>query len=364
MSPDLQNYNRAILLTAPSPAAIAVIRILGPAVSAFLTNHFSRPTKLHHCVHADLFDESHQVLDDAVIVTHSTGADLNLHGGPWVVRSVLELLSRQGFQILPTSTGTLPPEALDSPLDTIDSEVESHLPIARTDLAVRALLSQPTAWKNLLNNPTPASLHTALNDPSLHHLLHPPRVAIVGTANVGKSTLANQLFSQARSIVADLPGTTRDYIAELANINGLAITLLDTPGQRSTPDPIEQTAISQSTPHIAAADLLLLVLDASRGLDPEQLQMLTRYPAAIIILNKIDKSPSFNLPNAISTIACKGQGLAEVRTAICKFFNCADLDPTQARCWTPRQRTLLTSRVIPNIDSPQTAPAAPPPPTA
>ena len=55
-------------------------------------------------------------------------------------------------------------------------------------------------------------------------------VAIVGPPNVGKSTLANRLFGQARSITADQPGTTRDWVGGVADIVGLAVTLVDTPG--------------------------------------------------------------------------------------------------------------------------------------
>src|SRR6185503_2714425 len=95
-------------------------------------------------------------------------------------------------------------------------------------------------------------------------MLHPPRVAIVGEANVGKSTLANQLFAQERSITADLPGTTRDWVGEVANVDGLPVTLVDTPGVRETADEVEREAIARSGEQVAAADLILLVLDATR----------------------------------------------------------------------------------------------------
>ena len=102
-----------------------------------------------------------------------------------------------------------------------------------------------------------ADLPAILADRSLWWLLHPPRVAIVGRPNVGKSTLANQLFARERSITADLPGTTRDWVGELADVNGLAVMLVDTPGLRDAADPIERAAIAGARGQIAAADLVV-----------------------------------------------------------------------------------------------------------
>ena len=106
--------------------------------------------------------------------------------------------------------------------DPLEQEVLMSLPLARTELTLRMLLAQPAAWDRLIARP-PAKAETEniLADRALHWLLHPPRVAIVGAANVGKSTLANQLFGQQRSITVDLPGTTRDWVGETANLDGL-----------------------------------------------------------------------------------------------------------------------------------------------
>ena len=136
-----------------------------------------------------------------------------------------------------------------------------------------------------------------MRDVSLDRLLGLPRVAIAGAANVGKSTLANQLFAQERSITADRAGTTRDWVGDVANVDGLAVMLLDTPGLRATGDPIERTAIARSRPQIEAADLVLLVLDAARPLEPEQRPLLDAFPDALRIANKADRKP-LGTPNA------------------------------------------------------------------
>ena len=103
------NPNRAYLLTPPGPAAIAVVRLVGPAVPTFLKAHFSKQPVEQRCVHGDLIDEG-QVLDDPVIVLLPGGqsADVNLHGGPWVVQSVLDLARREGFDVIPNSEPPVP----------------------------------------------------------------------------------------------------------------------------------------------------------------------------------------------------------------------------------------------------------------
>jgi tRNA modification GTPase len=180
-----------------------------------------------------------------------------------------------------------------------------------------------------------------LADRSLIHLLHPPRVAIVGAANVGKSTLANQLFAQERSITADLPGTTRDWVGEIANLDGLAVMLVDTPGVRPTDDAIERAAIERSGRVVGQADLVLLVLDATRPLEPEQGPLLRIYPDSIQVVNKTDQQTASDW-SGIRTVATTGQGVDELRAAIRRrFLGDEPFDPTRPRWWTERQRAIL-----------------------
>src|SRR5260370_980944 len=81
------------------------------------------------------------------------------------------------------------------------------------------------------------------------------RRAVAGLPNVGKSTVANQLFAEERSITADVAGTTRDWVGEIANIDGLAVVLVDTPGIREASDPIEKVVIERSDTELRGADL-------------------------------------------------------------------------------------------------------------
>jgi tRNA modification GTPase len=342
------NPNRAILLTPLGPAAIAVVRFAGPATAEFLRRHFSKEIKPGRCVHGTLTDGARVIDDPVVVALPNGGADVNVHGGPWVVRSVLELARRKGFDVHEPGEGSTPQEATDGDMP-LEREIAAQLPLARTELGIRVLLAQASAWEgflaNKITNPSERSerIRQILEDMSLWHLLHPPTVAIVGAANVGKSTLANQLFGQERSITADLAGTTRDWVGEIANVDGLPVMLMDTPGIRATEDAIEQTAIARSRQQIEGSQLVVLVLDATAPLEPEQSRLLAAYPQAIRVVNKSDRPSILNASSldAIHTVATTGKGVNELRRAIAKYFGCAEMDPGQPRWWTERQRMML-----------------------
>jgi tRNA modification GTPase len=358
--------NRAYLLTPPGAGAIAVVRILGPAAPSFLARHFSKPVKASRAVHADLCD-GQTVLDDPVVVgLPGGGADVSLHGGPWVVESVLALLRKEGFEVTQTNEddpdSPLPLDAVDG-ANVLEREVNAHLPLARTELGVRILIGQPAAWDAFVRRATPgpadgahlarrmqraeeikSEISAVLADNGLWWLLHPPRVAIIGAPNVGKSTLANRLFGRDRVITADVPGTTRDWVGETANLDGLAVTLVDTPGIRQTEDAVEAQAIKRSGEQIKGADLVVVVVDASRPLEGEQAAVLEAWPNALRVINKMDGPAAWDLPLAggVKTVATSGQGVDGLRQAIRgRFGIVAGMDTTWPRWWTPRQKTVL-----------------------
>ena len=337
--------NVAMVLTPPGAGAIAVVRILGPATMEFLRQHFSREARVGRCVHGMLRDGATEVDDPVVVMLpEARGADINLHGGSWVVRCALELARRAGFELIESSEAPVALEAVDGE-SLLEREAMAHLPLARTELGVTALLAQPQAWREFqqrFETMDSSSLQRIMADRALWWLLHPPRVAIVGAANVGKSTLANQLFAQERSITADVPGTTRDWVGEIANVNGLPIMLVDTPGQRETEDAIERQAIHQSRQKISEADLVVLVLDGSAALK-SQSPLIASYPNALVVLNKADQPAAFDASamNALPTVATSGVGVADLREKIVAHFGCEELDMHQPRWWTQRQRDCL-----------------------
>lgn len=341
--------DRAIVLTPPGAAAIAVVRLVGPGVRKFLREHFSREAGVDRAVHGKLADGA-TMLDDPVVVFDPERqiADINLHGGAWIVCAVLELARRDGFEVIERPSLPLDLLSVDA-TSPIEIEVLTHLPMAATELAIRVLLAQPAAWKAFQQRTASQlrAIDRILGDRSLHWLLNRPRVAIVGAANVGKSTLANQLFAQERSITADLPGTTRDWVGEIANIDGLAVMLMDTPGQRETSDSIESEAILRSSGEIERADLALLVLDASHPLEPDQLPLLPRYPQALRVVNKIDRPHAWDISSfeGIRTVATVEYGVDRLRREILSRFGCDDLSIDMPRCWTARQQEILKRAV-------------------
>jgi len=117
------------------------------------------------------------------------------------------------------------------------------------------------------------------------------RVAIVGRPNVGKSSLLNCLLRTNRAIVTDIPGTTRDTLEEMLNLQGIPVVLVDTAGiAAGTRDPIERLGIERSRAALEQADLALLVLDASQppGSADRDIAALLNGKPAIVVLNKID----------------------------------------------------------------------------
>jgi tRNA modification GTPase len=333
--------NSAIVLTPRGTGAIAVVRLRGPGVRDFLARHFSRQVVLGQCVHGRLKDGLVE-LDDPIVVTGPSGdwVDFNLHGGIWVVESVLELARREGFEEIELNANGLPETAVDGD-SVLETEMLAHLPLATTELALSALLAQPKAWEGKL--PEPAEM---LADEALWRLLHPPRIAIIGRPNVGKSTLANRLFGQERSITADVPGTTRDWVGEMANLDGLAAMLLDTPGTRESEDLLEQVAIAQSLHETQEVDLRIWVLDAT---DLPASEPPKKADSNLVVINKIDRLADVtraalaNWHHAIQISALSGQGMPLLIEQIHRRFGLINFDRAKPRWWTDRHRNCLKS---------------------
>lgn len=116
------------------------------------------------------------------------------------------------------------------------------------------------------------------------------RVVICGKPNVGKSSILNALLRFPRAIVTDVAGTTRDVLEEGANILGVPVNLIDTAGILNPRDKIEEEAVRRSRMSIDSADVVLLVLDASRPLETVDFEMLLQVKRRplIIVENKAD----------------------------------------------------------------------------
>ncbi len=150
------------------------------------------------------------------------------------------------------------------------------------------------------------------------------RTAIVGRPNVGKSSLLNALLRTERAIVTPIPGTTRDTLEETAVIGGVPLVLIDTAGITATRDPVERLGVARSEQAIAAADLVLLVLDGSEppaAQDREVAAMLDGR-AAVVVVNKADlpavPGAEAILPGRplVRIAALTGQGLEDLEHTV------------------------------------------------
>jgi small GTP-binding protein len=325
-------------------SAIAVVRIRGSRVAGFLQRFFSKSPAAGRCVHGELRDGRSQI-DDCLVVVSDDGnwADLCLHGGAWVIESVLLLAEREGFEVLEAKL-PVAAEGLDEAAGEMEREMLMHLPLARNEPAIRMLLDQPNAWRAALKSGIDAA--AVLKDRTLWRLLHPGQIAIVGEPNVGKSTLANRLFGQQRSITADVPGTTRDWVGEMADVAGMPAVLIDTPGLRQTEDAIERAAISASGQKISESDLAITVLDATWASRSPGCTS-GAWQAGIIVVNKIDLPAGWDFQSldAIRISAKTGQGIDDLCVAIHRRMGIGRLDESRPRWWTERQRAVLTEAI-------------------
>ena len=123
------------------------------------------------------------------------------------------------------------------------------------------------------------------------------RTVILGKPNAGKSSLMNVLVGEDRAIVTDIAGTTRDILEEHIYLQGISLNVVDTAGIRSTSDVVEKIGVERAMEAARDADLIIYVVDGSRELDENDLQImeLIRERKAVVLLNKSDLEPVVSL---------------------------------------------------------------------
>lgn len=160
------------------------------------------------------------------------------------------------------------------------------------------------------------------------------KTAIVGKPNVGKSSLLNMLSGGERAIVTEIAGTTRDIIEEYVSLSGIPLRLLDTAGIRETDDIVEKIGVEKSKKCIDEADLVIVMLDASRGMDDEDRQIIedTKDKKRIIIINKTDLSEDNHeikkeLGEEVVEISAKnGDGMDRLAEIISRMYSLGDME--------------------------------------
>jgi tRNA modification GTPase len=292
------------LVSPPRPGAVAIFDCTGDLESAFHTLGFqSLPV-------GNVAIRTIPNIDSTLVARFSsTFMQVMPHGGPAVVHALLSLLAANAAE----ASNPDYPEAASA----IEEEMLRALARAASPAAIDLLLEQPARWARAFPNLAPHQLPDGEPEPRdllLRHLISPPLVVAWGGANIGKSSLCNALAHREASIVADEPGTTRDHVGVLLELDGLTVRYVDTPGVRNTPDPIEREAAAAAADLASAADLFLLCGDPSTP--PPSPPTSGRPPApSLTVCLRRDLGPPTWHPE-ISTAAKLGVGLDELARTI------------------------------------------------
>jgi tRNA modification GTPase len=354
------------IATPPGRGGIGVVRLSGPEAASIghrLITHRGRlePRRA-------TFTRTEAV--DQVVATYFpsprsyTGEDvleLSAHGSPVVLRTIVEKATTCGARLAEPGEFTFR-AFLNGRIDLMQAEAIADLVDAVTPLQARAAFDQleGTLTRTIAGIDASlfdliARLEASVDFPDEgYHFVEPGalgiridevlarvtdllcaarrgrlvreglQVAIVGRPNVGKSSLFNALVGTARAIVTDVPGTTRDLVTEMIDLDGLRVTLVDTAGLRNTDDVVEAEGVARSRAAVSVADLVLVVVDEDAG-EPVELAGSRYAPRHVIVQNKCDLGRPHR---GIRVSAKTGAGLAELRKAIAAAL---DIDPDRER---------------------------------
>ena len=238
--------------TAPRPGAIAVAHLAGDeaAVERVLAALTGRAAPAP----GELAWRRLGAIDDGVVARVAPGHALVMpHAGPRI-RALLDArMGELGAGAVPAGPSGDPyPEASDD----LERRMLATLARAASPLAIDLLAAQPARWRAAGWTPGHEGDPDA-RDLRLRRLVDPPRVAIVGPANAGKSTLLNALAGRTVAIAHDEPGTTRDAVCARIDLAGVVADVFDTPGVRERMDPVERAASELAARALAHADLVV-----------------------------------------------------------------------------------------------------------
>jgi tRNA modification GTPase len=164
-------------------------------------------------------------------------------------------------------------------------------------------------------------------------------IAVVGRPNVGKSTVFNRLLGSDRAIVTDVPGTTRDVLAETVSVGGVPVTLVDTAGAREATDPVEREGVRRAARAREVADLVLVVLDRSCALEADDFRVLGADEGRprVVVANKSDLASAWDGSvdalrdrEVVEVSALSGEGFERLTAALGRALCRTDATETPA----------------------------------
>lgn len=181
--------------------------------------------------------------------------------------------------------------------------------------------------------------------------------AIVGRPNVGKSSLLNRLLNEEKAIVTNIEGTTRDIVEGEILIDGIKINIIDTAGIRKTDDVVESIGVKKSLDIINKATLTLLLLDNSKELTKDDLELLemTKDRTSIVVINKDDLESKLDLTklknrNIIYINTLSNDGIESLKNEIKKLFNLEKLDTSDYNYITNVRQIAKIKECLVNIE--------------
>jgi tRNA modification GTPase len=358
--------------TPPGRGGIGVVRISGPeaaSIALAMTGRRDPFTPRHATLTHVKSSTASPASIDRVVVTffpapHSyTGedvAEISAHGSPVLLRAIVSEGMRQGARLAEPGEFTLR-AYLNERIDLVQAEAVRDLVNAVTPLQARAAFDQLEGTltasireidRRLLE--LTARLEASLDFPDegyhfveghaaageiatvasqigvllqsgergrlIREGLH---VVLAGRPNTGKSSLFNALAGAGRAIVTDVPGTTRDLLTEVVDVDGVPVTIVDTAGARLAPgDAIEAEGIARAQAAREIASVVVLLLDGSQPLtsdDHALLEDTSRLPR-VVAINKSDLpeawTPEDLQASTLKVSVLTGAGLAELRSAV------------------------------------------------
>ena len=378
----------AAIATAQGRGGVGVIRVSGRNIAAIAQGVLGKLPAPRHATYGDFINENGVVLDQGIALyfpaPHSyTGEEvleLQGHGGLAVLQLLLQRCLGLGARL--AQPGEFTRRAfLNDKLDLAQAESVADLIDATTTEAARsamrslhgdfsaaihglvdelvnlrmlveAMLDFPeedvdavdanrrdTLLQNIRSR-LQQTLDAARQGSLLREGAH---VALAGQPNVGKSSLLNRLSGEEVALVSDVPGTTRDVIRQAIQIRGVPLHILDTAGLRESRDAVENMGIARTHQTLLRADLILLLLDASRGMTPEDENILAGLPADIprlLVFNKADLLQEHNNApaGAVYVSAKTGTGIDELRAKLLELIGWRD---QESGAFMARERHLL-----------------------
>lgn len=346
----------AALASGRPPAALAIIRISGPAALGVVQQLAGRVPPARRLSLCRLHHDG-QLLDEAMVAVFpgpasASGedlAELHLHGGPAVVAGVLDAVTAQpGVRLAEPgeytrrafANGRMDLAQVEGLADLVSAETASQRDQALA-LAGGALGRLADGWRErclLVLAEAEAGLDFAedeadvaerLDEAARHQLLAMAdelagliadsaramrirdglTIAVTGPPNVGKSSIVNALAMRDVAIVTAIAGTTRDAIEVPIDLGGVAAVLIDTAGLRDTDDPVEAIGIARARQRAATADLVLAVASADAPEWPDN-------ATGLRLLNKCDLAAPAVPAGVLRVSAATGAGLPELRDTL------------------------------------------------